>query len=66
MNRTQKRAQYIDELKRRWCSMNGIPILYVWEKDINSDPEGVMRFLREKLKKYIDYANKNANTGNRH
>lgn len=63
LNRTQKRAQYIDELKRKWCSMNGIPIIYIWEKDINSDPEGVMKFLREKLSKYIKNANKNAHTG---
>ena len=53
LNRTQKRNIYVDEIKRKWCLMNGIPIIYIWEKDINSDPEGVLNFLRDKLKKYI-------------
>ena len=33
--------------------MNGIPLIYIWEKDINSDPAGVLNYLRDKLKKYI-------------
>lgn len=53
LNRTQKRSRYVDDLKKRWCKMNGIPLICIWEKDINSDPEGVIKFLREKLKKYI-------------
>lgn len=53
LNRTQQKNMKVDELKRRWCSRNGIKIIYVWEKDINEDPEGVMKYLREKLKDFL-------------
>lgn len=64
LNATQKRSRRVDEYKRKWCSMNGIPIIYIWEEDINKDPEGIMRFLREKLKNYIENDGKNNNAGN--
>lgn len=54
LNSVQRRNMKVDEKKRRWCSMNGIKLIYVWEEDINKDPEGVMKFLREELKNYIN------------
>lgn len=62
LNAVQKRNIRVDEKKHKWCEMNGIPIIYIWEKDINSDPAGVLNYLRDKLKKYIEYANKINNT----
>lgn len=53
LNAIQKRNIRVDEKKRKWCQMNGIPLIYIWEKDINSDPAGVLNYLRDKLKKYI-------------
>lgn len=53
LNATQRRNRVVDEKKRKWCSMNGIKLLYVWEDDINKDPEGVMNFLRAELKDFI-------------
>lgn len=53
LNAVQRKNIKTDELKRRWCSRNGIELIYIWEKDINSDPEGIMNYLREKLKRYI-------------
>ena len=53
LNATQRKNIKVDEKKRKWCSMNGIKLIYVWEEDINKDPEGVMRFLREKLKDFL-------------
>lgn len=53
LNAIQKRNIKVDEKKHKWCEMNGIPIIYIWEKDINSDPEGVLNYLRKRLKKYI-------------
>lgn len=52
LNKTQKRAQRVDEYKKKWALMHGIPIYYVWEKDINENPEKVMKFLKEIL--YIE------------
>lgn len=66
LNATQKKNIRVDEYKREWCSRNGIPLIYIWEEDINRDPEGVVKFLREKLKRYINESDKNHNPRNRH
>ena len=52
LNKTQKKTQRVDEYKKKWALMHGIPIYYVWEKDINENPEKVMKFLKEIL--YIE------------
>lgn len=62
LNAVQKKNKRIDEIKNKWCSMNGIPLIRISEYDINKDPEGVMNFLRKILKKYIKDDNKNNNT----
>ena len=69
LNSIQKRNKRVDEKKFKWCQMNGIPIIYIWEKDINSNPGGVLNYLREKLKKYITkkpikHGYENENSGN--
>lgn len=51
LNRTQKRNAAVDEYKKKWALMHGIPIYYVWEKDIRENPSKVMEFLREILRK---------------
>ena len=38
-----------DEMKNKWCSRNGVPLIRIWEKDINEHPEDVLTFLKEKL-----------------
>ena len=53
LNKTQKWSKKVDEMKNKWCSRNGVPLIRIWEKDINSDPEGVLNYLRKRLKKYI-------------
>lgn len=64
LNSVQKRSRRVDEYKKAWCSRNGIPLIYIWEEDINKDPEGIMNFLREKLKNYIKNESKNHNASN--
>ena len=64
LNSVQKHSRKVDEYKQQWCSRNGIPLIYIWEKDINKNPEGVMNFLRDVLKNYIKNAGKNYNAGN--
>lgn len=49
LNRVQKRTQYIDKLKEKWALEHNIPIYYIWEKDINENPSGVMKQLKEIL-----------------
>lgn len=49
LNSTQKRNIRVDEYKQKWALSHGIPIYYVWEKDIREDPQKVLDFLREIL-----------------
>lgn len=56
LNNVQKRTIYVDNLKKKWALLNGIPIYYVWEKDINENPEMVMKFLKKIL---LENYNKN-------
>ena len=49
LNRTQKRNQRVDEYKHKWALMHGIPIYYIWEKDIRESPKMVMKQLKERL-----------------
>lgn len=51
LNKTQKWDKKVDEIKKKWCSRNGIPLIYVWEMDINKNPKMVMEYLKEILKK---------------
>lgn len=47
---TQKKNKRVDEYKNKWALMHGIPILRIWEYDINNNPKKVMDI----LKKHID------------
>lgn len=44
----QRRNRAIDEVKDRWCALNGVPILRLWENDIRNNPSKVI----EKLSRY--------------
>ena len=47
MSPMQKRNKKVDEKKDRWCSMNGVKMIRIWEHDINKQPSKVMRMLKE-------------------
>ena len=52
MSPMQKRNKRVDKQKDHWALINGIPIIRIWESDINNNPEGVMKMLKEKLATY--------------
>ena len=52
LTRTQKHDIRVDEYKKKWALMHGIPIFYVWEKDIRENPSDVMKKLKARL--YIE------------
>ena len=62
LNNVQKRAKYVDKLKEKWALLNGIPIYYIWEKDIRENPSKVMEF----LKKILYKVDKNKEKNKRH
>jgi len=49
LNRTQRRDRKIDEVKKTWCALHGIKLIYIWEKDINENPSKVMKILKEEI-----------------
>lgn len=49
LNKVQKRTRRIDEYKEKWALAHGIPIYYIWEKDINEKPKFVMDYLKKIL-----------------
>ena len=49
MTPTQKRNRRVDKIKDHWALINGIPIIRIWESDINKHPEKVLTMLKERL-----------------
>lgn len=47
MSPMQKRNSRVDKIKNMWAGMHGIPLLRIWEHDINNNPEKVMRMLEQ-------------------
>lgn len=56
MSPMQKKNKRVDEEKDHWAIINGMPLLRIWEHDINKHPTKVMDLLKEKL--YICKKNK--------
>ena len=48
----QKHNKRVDEHKNEWALLHGIPLLRIWEKDINENPSGVLKFLKDRF--YIE------------
>ena len=49
LNPMQKKNRRVDEYKNKWALMHGIPIIRIWEKDINESPSKVMEMLKKRL-----------------
>lgn len=46
---TQKRNKSVDKMKDRWANLHSIPMLRIWETDINKHPEKVIKMLKDRL-----------------
>jgi very-short-patch-repair endonuclease len=44
-----KRNMRVDEYKTKWALAHGIPIMRIWEKDINESPTKVFEALKKRL-----------------
>ena len=61
LNKIQKKNIKVDEYKQKWALTHGIPIYYIWEKDIRENPKMVMEELKKRLyiqEKEIEKKNK--------
>ena len=53
LNPMQKHNRMVDKIKDKWCALNGIPLLRIWENDIRNDPKKVL----SQLSKFAKIAN---------
>lgn len=44
-----KKNMRVDEYKNKWALAHGIPIIRIWEKDINESPGKVLEALKKRL-----------------
>ena len=49
MSPMQKRNARVDKIKDDWAIEHGIPLIRIWEHDINENPQKVMKMLEERL-----------------
>ena len=50
-NPMQKHNEIVDRIKNTWALWHGIPLLRIWEHDINNNPEKVMKILKDAIGK---------------
>lgn len=62
---TQKRNKRVDRDKDKWAVEHRMPLLRIWEKDINETPEKVMSTLKENISYYTEKYNKELEKKNR-
>ena len=55
---TQKRNKRVDKDKDKWATSHKIPLLRIWEYDINNEPLKVMEQLKKDIKFYTEKHNK--------
>lgn len=62
----QKHNEWVDKQKDMWAAMHCIPLLRIWEHDINEHPEKVRKMLTEYIGKSTDKKNKSDGKKKRH
>lgn len=63
---TQKKNKRVDKYKKKWADEHRIPIIYIWEKDVNETPQKVMEELKRDIKYYKEIYNKELEKKKRH
>ena len=66
MTPTQKRNHRVDKEKDEWALAHGIPIIRIWEHDINKNPSKVIEMLKDKVGIYREKYNKEKEKKKRH
>lgn len=58
MSPMQKKNKRVDKDKNKWAQTHKIPLIRIWEHDINKTPKEVMDMLKTEIPKYIEKYNK--------
>ena len=62
----QKHNEWVDKVKDEWAAQRGIPLIRIWEHDINDKPSTVMRMLKKRLGEAKDKQDKKNEKNKRH
>ncbi len=65
-NKMQKHTEWVDKEKDLWAAAHGIPVIRIWEHDINNNPNYVRKVLTEKLTEYREKYEKEQKKKQRH
>ena len=55
---TQKKNKKVDKYKDKWAKEHKIPLIRIWEHDINNNPEQVLEMLKKEISKNTEKYNK--------
>lgn len=55
---TQKKNKKVDKFKDKWAKEHKIPLIRIWEHDINNNPEQVLEMLKKEISKNTEKYNK--------
>lgn len=58
MSPMQKKNKRVDRDKDKWAKEHKIPLIRIWEHDINDNPKEVMDMLKKEIPLYIEKYNK--------
>lgn len=62
----QKHNEYVDRVKDEWAAQHGIPLIRIWEHDINNNPSEVMKMLKRRLGEVKEKQDKKNEKNKRH
>lgn len=65
-NPMQKHSEHVDKIKDEWAMWHGIPLVRIWEHDVNDKSEKVMKMLKEMVGKTEKKTLINENKKKRH
>lgn len=65
-NPMQKHNEWVDKQKDLWAASHGIPVLRIWEHDINEHPSKVRKTLKEYIGNYAEKKEQKDNKNKRH
>lgn len=62
----QKHNEYVDKVKDTWAAEHGIPLIRIWEHDINDNPGKVTRMLKKRIGEATDKQDQKNEKAKRH
>ena len=62
----QKHNEWVDKVKDQWAAEHGIPLIRIWEHDINDKPSEVLKLLKKRIGVEVKKQDKKNDKAKRH